>query len=1184
QQGIMSLPPSPLSPRARGSRNPISPRSKNPPARRVLSPQSRQLRKEREEQSRKISAPVEMIPLPSRRADAPVDSSDSDGDSSDCMLVGKHANLRRIKNESIGSLDDLPDKPIFFGNDFDDAPSCSSTRSDEPQESRRHASFLYKKRPSEGDNSLFFSSSFVSPVSLDDSCFDLRHFHGTASMMSSPVQNKSFAYRSDLGGSASSLPKSDSGLCSSSGQRATLHPDSALRKKSSDSSNMVESLSINDSSPSSSDFDTSKATVRKASEQPLSFLAPKTREGRAATVAYGATTTVGSETTTTTDEERERSRPATAAAAAAAGSGSSSTAGMRGKGKKGPPPPLPSLDRFTSQPSTSNALPQDEVRVATTRPGKQVGDLRVIEVLRVKVVNIKGLKGSANKPIFIVAKLDNREIHRSCGFQKNADTLDDEFSLEVSRFSHLHLVVLEGYKDPAKSARPIGMVSVKRNQLSKYTGMETSLPLTVVSTCRDVQGQICVDIKRLDDRFWVKVIDYSDLGIKNSDELFLIVAAQPHSSKEGRRLRIGPSRGSDEWLEMKCMPNSPVHIKMTLWHNMLRGINAVFHGQVRVDLPPENCTNTPSKWFYLRSNDSDKKEGEKGKDKREKDSSATPSTSSSASSSSSSSIGEMRVWLSYTADHVLPMAVYEPLLLAIQDAVADRVPFGVSLVALIEQIPQTDLSLVARPLVNIFAFSQSIRPLLCKLFEYEIAKCHRDMNTLFRSQSLAIKMMNELMRVYGHYYLVKTIKPVLDTIYADRLCCEVDPSKVQADENLETNQSNLVAYFTACFDRVVSSAEKCPFPLREIFSDLRNVVRKTTGKHEVEMLALSSFLVMRFFAPAILNPKSFGVKRDQHGSESRVGRTLVLLSKMLQRLANCVVSTQPLIRKESWLVPVMTRVTSEENKLKMCEYLDAISTPDGAAGRERATVADDDVIAIENYAVVKEGTLVHHTPMADKGTLRRIIGGSGKKKRYVVLTEAEVGWQKARGDAALRECIPLAELTVVDRTTVSAFRVRSERVEMIFEAATMDESTEWINSIQRQRERALVRARPHDTTLHSLDVDIERELEAVHTVLVDKANTLAAWKSCLEAGTTTVPAGNQPLPKEMPQDPTTRAAFIATLAKALEVTYGIEDAHTAAIKRYQREMNAVRGTRENPIGGDEHYLIVKAKRAALSGL
>lgn len=34
------------------------------------------------------------------------------------MLVGKHPNLRRIKNESVGSLDELQDKSVFFGNDF----------------------------------------------------------------------------------------------------------------------------------------------------------------------------------------------------------------------------------------------------------------------------------------------------------------------------------------------------------------------------------------------------------------------------------------------------------------------------------------------------------------------------------------------------------------------------------------------------------------------------------------------------------------------------------------------------------------------------------------------------------------------------------------------------------------------------------------------------------------------------------------------------------------------------------------------------------------------------------------------------------------------------------------------------------------------------------------------------------
>ncbi|GMT34724.1 hypothetical protein PFISCL1PPCAC_26021, partial [Pristionchus fissidentatus] len=1134
-------------------------------------------------------APVELIPLPSRRAGAlRVDSSESDEDSGDGMLVGKHANLRRIKHESMCSLDEMSDKPVFFGNDYsDDAPSCSSTRSDEP-ESRRHASFLYKKRPSEGDNSLFFSSSFVSPVSLDDSCFDLHAIHGsgTASMMSSPVQNKSFGYRSELGGSAGSLPKSDCALAT----RATLKEEAARRKKSSDSSAVLDSLSINNSeSPSSSDrehFDTSKATMRKASEL---VTTPYSRNLREIEEGVGGENTVAASRKRREEEEDEveevrgegEGTPPSNTAATLTTDGA-----MRGAKMKKDPMPAP--DRFTSQPSTSTSggtppMGGSDAAVSPHRAGKQVGDLRIIESLRVKVVNLKGLKGSTSKPILIVAKLDNKEVHRSCGFQKNADTLNDEFSLEVGRFSHLHLVVLEGYKDPAKTARPVGMVSVKRKELTKFTGGEMTLPLTVVSRCRDVQGQICLDIKRLDERFWIKVIDHSDLDIKDSAELYLLVT---NEFKETKRLRIGASRSSDEWLEMRCIPSAPVKIKMTLWHDMLRGLNNVFHGQVRVDLGAENCTkNTPSKWFYLRSEESGKKGGaggggeEKGKERREKDS-ATPSTST---ASSSSSIGEMRLWLSYTADHVLPAHVYDPLLDAIQESVNDGMPFSVSLVALIEQIPQTDLSLVARPLVNIFANSQSIRPLLCKLFEYEIAKCQRDINTLFRSQSLAIKMMNELMRVYGHYYLVKTIKPVLDTIYNERLCCEVDPAKLQPEDVLETNQSNLVAYFNACFKAVVTSAGKCPFPLREIFCDLRNVVRRTTGKHEVEMLALSSFLVMRFFAPAILNPKSFGVKRDQPGQDSRIGRTLVLLSKMLQRLANCVVSTQPLISKEPWLEPVMGRVMTEENRKAMGAYLEAISTIDGSGeeeyGREEAA-HDAGAVQIESYAVVKEGTLVHHAGLGEgKSTLRRIIGGSGKKKRYVVLTEAEVGWQKARGDPDLRECILLSDLASIDRTTVTAFRVRSERVEMIFEAATQDESTEWMNSIKKQRERALVRARPHDTTLHSLDVDIERELEAVHTVLVDKANTLAVWKSCLDQGLSTVPAGTQPLPKELPQDPSTRALFIATLDRVLAVTYDIEAAHQSAIARYQREMSAVRGTRENPIGGDEHYLIVKAKRA-----
>lgn len=50
------------------------------------------------------------------------------------------------------------------------------------------------------------------------------------------------------------------------------------------------------------------------------------------------------------------------------------------------------------------------------------------------------------------------------------------------------------------------------------------------------------------------------------------------------------------------------------------------------------------------------------------------------------------------------------------------------------------------------------------------------------------------------------------------------------------------------------------------------------------------------------------------------------------------------------------------------------------------------------------------------------------------------------GDTALREFIPLSELKAIERTSLSAFRIRSDRIEMIFEAATQDDITEWYSS------------------------------------------------------------------------------------------------------------------------------------------
>lgn len=77
-------------------------------------------------------------------------------------------------------------------------------------------------------------------------------------------------------------------------------------------------------------------------------------------------------------------------------------------------------------------------------------------------------------------------------------------------------------------------------------------------------------------------------------------------------------------------------------------------------------------------------------------------------------------------------------------------------------------------------------------------------------------------------------------------------------------QLNLIVYGEVAFSRVVDSNHRCPTSLREMFADLRDVVAMHfPGREDVQRLALSSFIVMRFFAAAIMNPRLFGLKREQ---------------------------------------------------------------------------------------------------------------------------------------------------------------------------------------------------------------------------------------------------------------------------------------------------------------------------------
>ncbi|VDN31865.1 unnamed protein product [Gongylonema pulchrum] len=159
-------------------------------------------------------------------------------------------------------------------------------------------------------------------------------------------------------------------------------------------------------------------------------------------------------------------------------------------------------------------------------------------------------------------------------------------------------------------------------------------------------------------------------------------------------------------------------------------------------------------------------------------------------------LGELRLRLFYTAEHVLPLEFYKPLQLNLINSLNLR-PFCASPVGILEYLPSVDTARIARPLMKIFVQAELIRPLLRVLCSSDILKC-QDVNTLFRSQSLATKVIHEQMKFYGHHYLVISIKPVIDMIYNERKCCEVDPMKLRQGDSLESNKVNILLKLYKC--------------------------------------------------------------------------------------------------------------------------------------------------------------------------------------------------------------------------------------------------------------------------------------------------------------------------------------------------------------------------------------------------
>lgn len=134
-------------------------------------------------------------------------------------------------------------------------------------------------------------------------------------------------------------------------------------------------------------------------------------------------------------------------------------------------------------------------------------------------------------------------------------------------------------------------------------------------------------------------------------------------------------------------------------------------------------------------------------------------------------------------------------------------------------------------------------------------------NLLFRGNTLLTKTLDTHMRRVGKEYLGGVLSARMKELNDEDPDCEVDPNRLTSQQDIDRNWRRLLGWTQKLWKAITSSHNKCPVELRMIFRHIRACAEDRYGDflRSVSYSSVSGFLFLRFFCPAVLNPKLFGL-------------------------------------------------------------------------------------------------------------------------------------------------------------------------------------------------------------------------------------------------------------------------------------------------------------------------------------
>ncbi|KFP85143.1 RasGAP-activating-like 1, partial [Acanthisitta chloris] len=472
---------------------------------------------------------------------------------------------------------------------------------------------------------------------------------------------------------------------------------------------------------------------------------------------------------------------------------------------------------------------------------------------------------SGSSDPYCVVKVDNEVVARTATIWKSLNPFwGEEYTLRLPHsFHNLTVYVLD--EDTIGQDDVIGKVSLSHQQISaEPRGIDSWLSLAPVVPDEDgIHLELCVLAKGHPRVLRCHLIAARDLAPRDpsgTSDPFAQVSCCGHML-ETAVIKKTRFPHWDEVLEFE-LPEGKLGkavLSVEVWDWDIVGKND-FLG--RIEFPLDTIGTDPTKgWFQLLP---------------------FPSTTE----AHGGQLGALRLAVRLVEDMVLPHHCYQPLIqLLTEPILCPGQPLDGTALAILEEVTSGESRQdVATKLVKIFLGQGLAMLLLDYLTTCELART-TDPNTLFRSNSLASKSMEQFMKAVGLPYLHEVLKPVVKRIFEEKKYVELDPSKMELSRGRrisfkgslseaqvqESSLELLKGYLGDIIDAIVGSVEKCPFPMRVAFKQLRRRVeeRFPLAQHkEVQYFSISGFLFLRFFAPAVLTPKLFSLQKQHADSRT----------------------------------------------------------------------------------------------------------------------------------------------------------------------------------------------------------------------------------------------------------------------------------------------------------------------------